>query len=376
MKDPYVVLGVERTASKEVIKKVYRQKAKKVHPDLNPGNEEAHERFAELSNAYEILQDDQKRALYDQYGEAAFENGGGGGFGGGFSFDMNDIFGDLFGDLFGMGMGRGATGANQPRPGSDIRLAVDLTFKEAVFGVKKEIHFDRMENCPSCHGEGLEAGTEKKTCPDCEGKGVINRTVRTPFGTMVNQVHCSRCGGTGEIIDHPCKKCKGTGQVKKEMTFEINIPAGVDDGNIIPLYGKGNAGFHGGPAGDAMVILRVENSSFYQRYGKDLYFEMPISFSQAALGDTLELPTLTGKEEFDLPPGTQTGTRFTLKGKGIADVRGRSPGNLYFTVHIEVPKKLKKDQREALLRFANTMGEEVESQKKSFWDNVKDLFEG
>lgn len=160
------------------------------------------------------------------------------------------------------------------------------------------------------------------------------------------------------------------------MTFEINIPAGVDDGNIIPLYGKGNAGFHGGPAGDAMVILRVENSSFYQRHGKDLYFEMPISFSQAALGDTLELPTLTGKEEFDLPPGTQTGTRFTLKGKGIADVRGRSPGNLYFTVHIEVPKKLKKDQREALLHFANTMGEEVESQKKSFWDNVKDLFEG
>ncbi len=377
MKDPYIVLGVERTASKEVIKKTYRQKAKKYHPDLNPGDEEAHEKFAELSNAYEILQDDEKRSLYDQYGEAAFENGGGAsGFAGGFSFDMNDIFGDLFGDFFGMGMGRGSSRANQTRQGSDIRVFVELTFKEAVFGVKKEIHFDRMENCPHCQGEGMEPGTSRSTCPDCGGKGVINRTVRTPFGTMVNQASCSRCQGTGMIIDHPCKECQGTGQIKKKVTYEIDIPAGVDDGNIIPLYGKGNVGYHGGAAGDCMVVLRVKASSFYQRRGKDLYFDMPITFPQAALGDTIQVPTLTGKEAFDLPAGTQTGTRFTLKGKGIADVRKGRPGNLYFTVRIQVPEKLKKEQREALIRFSDTMGEEIEIQKKSFWENVKDLFDG
>lgn len=378
MKDPYVVLGVDRKATKVDIKRAYRQKAKKYHPDLNPGDKSAEVKFTELSNAYEILQDDKKRQLYDRYGEAAFENGGmGSGFSGGFTFDMDDIFGDLFGDLFGMGMGRrSSSSANRPRRGSDISVSIKLTFKEAVFGCKKSIEYERMEECSSCHGKGMEEGTEKIDCPDCQGKGVINKTVRTPFGTMVNQTQCTRCGGTGKIIEHPCKKCNGKGQLKKKKTYQLDIPAGVDNGNIIPLYGEGNAGINGGPAGDCLIEIQVEASSFFKRNGKDLYFDMPISFAQAALGDTLQIPTLEGTEEFTLPSGTQTGSHFTLKGKGVADVhKGKDPGDLHFTVNVQVPKKLNKQQKEALRNFSETMGKEI-GPEKSFWDNVKDLFDG
>lgn len=376
MKDPYQVLGVEVHASKTEIKKAYRSRAKKYHPDLNPGNEEAAEKFKELSSAYDILQDDEKRALYDRYGAAAFENGGPGqssGFGG-FGFDPNDIFGDLFSDLFGRGGQSARRNPNAPQVGEDIRVEVRLSFREACFGTTKTIRIKRYRTCDDCHGNGAAPGSEKRTCPQCHGSGVSNQEVRTPFGRMINQTTCPRCHGDGYLIDRPCPSCHGEGRLLKEASLKLTVPAGVDDGNILPLRGEGHQGINGGAAGDVYVIFSVTASDLFKRSGSDLYLDLPISFAQAALGDQIEVPCLEGKKTFDLPKGTQTGAEFILPGEGVVHVRSGKKGDLYFRVHIQTPTHLNRAQEESLRAFQTSMGEASEAQE-SFWDKVKDFFD-
>ena len=374
MNDPYKVLGVETDADITVIKKAYRSKAKQYHPDLNPGDEKAAEKFKELSEAYDILQDPEKRKLYDTYGASAFEQGGMGASGyGGFGFDMNDIFGDLFSDLFGGSSGR--QNYNGPMQGADIRIEQRLTFKEAVFGVKKTVSVRRETECDHCHGTGSEPGTGKRTCPTCGGSGVVRHQVNTPFGRMMQQSTCSTCGGTGEIIEKPCSVCHGSGRKREQVSIDISIPAGVDNGNILPIRGEGHRGKNGGAAGDLFIVLRVAPSEIFERHGTDLYLNIPISFPQAALGDEIEVPTLYGNSSLKIPEGTQTGSRFPLKGKGVPDVRTQKPGNLYVDVTIETPKKLTEAQKHKLEAYSEAMGEEVEGAQKSFWDKVKDLFD-
>ncbi len=373
MRDPYEVLGVERTATSVEIKREYRKLAKKYHPDLNPDNEEAEQKFKEANLAYEILSDPDKKQKYDTYGAAAFENGGAGfngGFGGGFG-GFGDIFGDLFGDVFSQGYG-----ANRKRPskGADIQQVVNLTFQEAAFGTSKEIQIRREEECHVCHGSKAEEGSETHTCSTCHGQGVVNEVSRTPFGTMSRTVTCSKCHGTGETIDKPCKNCKGTGKEYKSEKIKIDIPSGVEDNNVIRLSGKGHVGENGGPNGDLYVILRVANHEIFKRDGLDIYYEMPISFPTAALGGKIDVATLRKSVEFEIPAGTQTGERFTLKNEGIEDKRTGRTGNLYFYVKVVTPTKLSKEQKEALKAYAEASGSEVR-EEKSFFDKVKDFFE-
>lgn len=378
MKNPYEVLGVDKNADKNEIKKTYRKKAKQYHPDLNPGNEEAAEKFKELSQAYEILADDEKRKMYDTYGEAAFENGGmGSGAGadgfGGFNINMDDIFGDIFSDLF-TGSG-GRSNPDAPRKGADMRIQLRLKFKEAVFGTKKKITYKKEKDCSHCHGTGAKDGAKPEICPTCHGTGTVSREVNSPFGRMINRTTCPTCHGTGSVIKEMCDYCHGSGRETVKETINIDIPAGVDDGNILPLRGAGHAGTKGGPSGDLYVIIRVEPSQFFQRHGNDLSFEMPISFVQAALGDVVKVPTLEGSRDFTIPEGTQSGTRFTLKGEGVKNVKSGRKGNLYFTVNVETPRNLNSEQKEALKKFGDAMGEKTEETKKNFFEKVRDLFD-
>lgn len=375
MKNPYEVLGLDKDASLDEIKKTYRRKAKKYHPDLNPGDDEAAEKFKELSSAYAILSDEEKRQMYDRYGDAAFDESG---MGSGFSnMNFHDIFGDLFSDFFtgGFSSSSSSWSNNRARRGRDIRVEIKLSFKEAVFGCSKKISYRKERECSHCHGSGAKEGTSPEICPTCHGQGVVNQETRTPFGRMINQTTCPTCGGTGEIIKEKCSTCHGSGREKKKVTLEVNIPAGVDDGNILPLRAEGNEGVSGGGPGDLYIILRVEPSKFFERQGTDLFFEMPISFVQAALGDEVEVPALEGSEMVTIPPGTQTGSEFTLRGKGIVDVRSGRKGDIRFRVKVEVPRKLNLDQKEALLSFAKASGEDGKVAKKSFFDRVKDIFE-
>lgn len=372
MKNPYEVLGVTRDTDIDEIKKTYRRKAKKYHPDLNPNDEVAAEKFKELSEAYAILSDEEKRRMYDTYGEAAFEQGGMGGYNVDMG-NMGDIFGDIFGDLFGT---RRRANPNAPRKGADARVELRLSFNEAVFGTTKKISITREENCEHCHGTGAKAGTHPKTCPTCGGSGVVNREVNSMFGRMINQTTCPTCGGKGTVIDEPCTHCHGTGRVRRKKTISVNIPAGVADGNIVPMRGEGNSGRNGGPNGDLYIVLNVEPSPLFERRGNDIYYELPISFAQAALGDEVEVATLKGETSFKIPAGTQPGQRFKLAGEGVPYVNSTRKGDLYFFVKIDVPKRLSEEQKKALRQFAETMGEEVSESKKNFFDKVKEIFEG
>lgn len=369
MKDPYKVLEVDRYAEISQIKRAYRLKAKKYHPDLNPGDEKAAKKFRELSEAYDILQDPKKRDMYDRYGEAAFDQNAGAGFG----FDINDIFGDLFSDFFG-GRRSTASSYNRPVAGADIRLELEISFEEAYFGCQRTVEIKRDLECSACKGTGADKGAAMEGCPTCHGQGVINREVSSPFGRMIQQTTCPDCGGRGQKITKKCQVCGGSGRQTDKVKLQISIPAGVDDGNILPLRGQGHGGSKGGPAGDVYVIIRVRPSDRYKRHANDLYVDIPISFVQACLGDQLNIPTMEGEEKFELPAGTQTGSGFSLKGKGFKDVRSGRPGNLYFTVNVQVPKKLNNDQAKALKNFAEKMGQDVEGNKK-FWDKVKEKFE-
>lgn len=372
--DYYETLGISKGAGDDEIKKAYRQMAKKYHPDMNPGNKEAEQKFKEVNEAYEVLSDADKRAKYDQYGHAAFEQGGGfggGGFGG-FDFDMGDIFSSIFGGGFGgFGGGRSQSRANAPQAGEDIGLRVVLSFEEAAFGCKKEVSFARIQKCGDCSGTGAKKGTSPEKCSRCGGRGTITVNQRTAFGMMQSTNACPDCGGTGKIIKTPCENCRGKGYIKINKKLDVNIPAGIDDGQRIALRGQGNEGRNGGPAGDLIIQVSVRPHAIFERDGNDIYCEVPISFAEAALGAKIKIPTLDGQMEYDIPEGTQTGTMFTIKQKGINAVNSRSKGNLYVKVVVETPKSLSAEQKKLLRQFADTLGEKNTAKKNSFFSKFK-----
>ena len=369
----YDRLGVSKDASQDEIKRAYRKMSKKYHPDINkePG---AEEKYKEVQEAYETLSDDQKRAAYDQYGpDGANGFGGQGGFGG---FDGGAGFGgfeDIFSSFFG---GSATRNPNAPRQGDDLQYRVNLSFEEAIFGAEKEEHYNREATCKTCSGSGAKPGTSPVTCGRCHGQGVINVDTQTPLGMMRRQVTCDICHGTGQEIKEPCQTCHGTGHEKQSHKVSVKIPAGVETGQQIRLAGQGEAGFNGGPYGDLFVIINVNPSDKFTRDGSTIYYTLNISFVQAALGDTVEVPTVHGNVEMTIPAGTQTGKTFRLKGKGAPRLRGGSQGDQHVTVKIVTPTKLNDAQKEALLAFAKASGDEkIAPQKKGFFNKVKDALE-
>ena len=379
-RDYYEVLGVSKTATDEEIKKAYRKLALKYHPDYNPGDKTAEEKFKEINEAHEVLSDPDKRKRYDQFGFAgvdpnyAASQGGAGGFGGFGGVDLGDIFGDIFGGGFGGFTGGGArSNPNAPRKGQDIRVRITLSFDEAVHGCKKNITITRQQTCTECNGSGAAPGTTPEVCPDCNGRGYTVQQQRTPFGVMQSQQPCTRCGGKGKLIKTPCKVCHGSGRVATKKTLEVNIPMGIDDDQSIALRGMGDAGTNGGPAGDVIVMVTVRPDDLFQRDGYDVWVTIPITFSQAVLGDNITVPTIDGKVEYNLPEGTQSGTTFRLRGKGIQYLNGRGRGDMYVKCDVEIPKKLNKTQREALKKFEGTLKEDNYEKRKGFFRKLKDI---
>ena len=369
-RDYYEVLGVPKSAEEREIKKAYKRLAMKYHPDRNQGDKKTEESFKEVKEAYEILTDSQKRAAYDQYGHAAFEQGGMGG-GGGFGqgADFGDIFGDVFGDIFGGGRRQRAS------RGADLRYNMELTLEEAVRGVTKEIHIPTLEECDVCHGSGAKSGSTPQTCPTCHGQGQVH--MRQGFFTV--QQSCPHCQGRGTIIKDPCNNCHGHGRVEKNKTLSVKIPAGVDTGDRIRLTGEGEAGEHGAPAGDLYVQVQVKPHAIFERDGSDLYCEVPINFAMAALGGEIEVPTLDGRVKLKIPAETQTGKQFRMRGKGVKSVRGGAQGDLLCRVLVETPVSLNEKQKK-LLRdleesFGGAAGEHNSPRAKSFLDGVKKFFE-
>ena len=368
-RDYYEVLGVAKGASDEELKKAYRKLAKKYHPDMNPGDAEAEAKFKEANEAYEVLSNAEKRSRYDQFGHAGVDPnfGAGGGYGG---FDMGDIdLGDIFGSFFGGGFG-GFGGqqqrANAPQKGESLRANLTVTFEEAAFGCEKEIELNRTEACDECHGSGCQPGTTAETCPDCRGTGTVRVQQRMGGMAFSSSAPCSRCRGTGKLIHNPCKKCSGVGSVRTKKRVSVTIPAGIDDGQAVSLRGQGNAGKNGGPAGDLIVGVRIKPHAQFQRDGSTVLYEHPVSFVQATLGAELEIPTIDGKVKYTLPAGTQSGTTFRLRGKGIPELRGRGRGDQYVTVKVQIPTTLTAEQKEALRAFGAAMGEGVEEPEGGF----------
>ncbi|HCX03520.1 MAG TPA: molecular chaperone DnaJ [Clostridiales bacterium] len=373
-RDYYEILGVSKDADQQEIKKAFRKLAKKYHPDLNPDDKGSEVKFKEVNEAYEVLSDEEKRKKYDQFGHAAFDqNQGFGGFGGGGGSyqGFDDIFGDIFGDFFGGGAGRRRTG---PKKGQDLKIRLNITFEEAAFGTKKEIKINRMESCSKCGGSGAEPGTSKKTCGTCHGSGSVRTVQNTPFGKFQNVTTCPECHGTGEIIEEPCTQCGGSGKEKKSRKITINIPAGVDNGSIIPLRGEGNHGDKGAPSGDLYVYLSVKAHKIFERDGYDIWLEKKISYPTATLGNNIKVETLDGSVKYKIPAGTQTGTVFRLKNKGVQKLRGSGRGDQYVKVVVDIPKDLTKKQEEAIKKLADELGEKIEPQKKRIIDKVKDAF--
>ena len=369
-RDYYEVLGIQKGASEDEIKKAYKKLARKYHPDMNPGDKEAEEKFKEVNEANEVLSDPEKKARYDQFGFAGVDpnygaGAGGGAYGGGFDFgDLGDIFGSFFGGGFGGGQRRNP---NAPQRGESIRASVSVSFTEAAFGCEKSVTLERSEQCPTCKGNGCAPGTTPEICPDCHGTGTVQTRRQTPMGVFASNGPCRKCGGTGRLIHQPCPDCRGTGAVRKRKTIKVNIPAGIDHGQTISLRGQGNAGRNGGPAGDLLITVMVQPHELFRRDGVDVFCEAPITFAQAVLGAELEIPTIDGKVKYSIPEGTQTGTVFRLKGKGIPVLNGRGRGDQYVTVTIETPQNLNKEQKEALRRFSETLGESNYEKRKSFF---------
>lgn len=373
-RDYYEVLGVDKTATEADIKKAYRTLAKKNHPDLNPGDKAAEARFKEINEAYEVLSDPEKKARYDQYGHAGVDpNFGAGGFGGGagfgnMDFDMGDI-GDIFGSFFGGGFGGGGSRRkNGPRKGADLRAGVSISFEEATFGCEKDIRVARVEPCPTCGGSGCEKGTTAEICKTCNGTGSVRTQQRTPFGIIQTQGECPTCKGRGKIIHQPCKECHGAGAIRSEKRVRVNIPAGIDDGQTISLRGQGDVGQNGGPAGDLLINVSVRPHSLFQREGTSVLCTVPISVTQAILGCELEVPTLDGNVEYTIPEGTQSGTVFRLRGKGIPSLRGSGRGDQFVTVTVNIPKGLNSEQKELLRKFDESIGGGV---KNGSWFHKK-----
>ena len=376
-RDYYEVLGLQKGASDNDIKKAFRKMAMKYHPDKNPGDKVAEEKFKEINEAYAVLSDPEKKEKYDRFGHAGVDpnsgfGGGAGGFGGFGGFE--DIF-DMFGGAFG-GFGGGSRGRrnNSPRKGSDLQKAVTITFEEAAFGTKKEIRLNKYVKCKTCGGSGAAPGTSKKSCPKCGGTGEIRTAQRTPLGTFQSVSPCPDCNGTGEINETPCPDCGGSGKTRDNVTISVNIPAGVDNDSVIPIKGQGEPGVNGGPDGDLYIVINVEPHKIFERRGQDLWLEIPITFDQAALGDDIIVPTLEGKVSYKVPSGTQPDTIFRLKGKGIKSVRGNRKGDLYVKVNLEVPTKLNSKQKKAISAMAEKVTGECYQKKSSFLDSLKEFF--
>lgn len=357
-RDYYEVLGVQKGATAEEIKKAFRKLTKENHPDLHPGDKACEERFKEANEAYEVLSDEEKRKKYDQFGHAAFDPNAGFGGGGYGDFSGFGGFGDLFSDLFG-GFGGASARANPnaPRRGESIRAAVNVSFEEAAFGCKKDVTVTKVETCADCKGTGCAPGTTPEICPECKGTGSVTVSQRTPFGVMQSASPCSKCRGTGKIIHQPCKSCRGVGSIRRQHKIEVNIPAGIDDGQTISKPGGGNAGVNGGPAGDLLVTVIVRPHPLFERDGNSVLLNQEISFSQAALGADIEVPTIDGKVKLKIPEGTQPDSTFRLRGKGIPSLRGSGRGDQFVTVSVKVPKNLTGSQKELLRQFAASMGE-------------------
>ena len=376
-RDYYEVLGLQKGASDNDIKKAFRKMAMKYHPDKNPGDKVAEEKFKEIKEAYAVLSDPEKKEKYDRFGHAGVDpNSGFGGGAGGFSGfgGFEDIF-DMFGGAFG-GFGGGSRGRrnNGPRKGSDLQKAVTITFEEAAFGTKKEIRLNKYVKCKTCGGSGAAPGTSKKSCPKCGGTGEIRTAQRTPLGTFQSVSPCPDCNGTGEINETPCPDCGGSGKTRDNVTISVNIPAGVDNDSVIPIKGQGEPGVNGGPDGDLYIVINVEPHKIFERRGQDLWLEIPITFDQAALGDDIIVPTLEGKVSYKVPSGTQPDTIFRLKGKGIKSVRGNRKGDLYVKVNLEVPMKLNSKQKKAISAMAEKVTGECYQKKSSFLDSLKEFF--
>lgn len=381
-RDYYEVLGVAKGATDDQLKSAYRKQAKKYHPDLNPDNAEAEAKFKEVNEAYEVLSNKEKRARYDQFGFAGVDPSygagtGAGGFGGGFGgVDLGDIFGDLFGGGFGFGGGSSSrSNPNAPRKGADQRIGVTISFMEAVHGCTKTVTVNKQDTCSECGGTGAARGTSPEPCPDCGGRGYVMRQMRTPFGVMQSQEPCARCGGKGKIVKSPCAKCRGTGRTSSRRTLEIKIPAGINDDQSIALRGQGDAGTGGGPAGDVIVIVTVQPDAMFERDGYNVWVTVPITYSQAVLGADITVPTVDGKVEYNVPEGTQSGTTFRLRGKGIQYLGGRGKGDQYVKVVVEIPKKLNRHQRDALKAFEESLKDENYEQRKGFFKKLREKFE-
>jgi len=373
-RDFYEILGVSNSASPEEVKRAYRKLAKQYHPDVNSTDMGAEAKFKEANDAYQVLSDPEKKGRYDQFGHAGVDPNSaysGGGAGGGFSnFDFGDI-GNIFDSFFGGG-GGSSRARRGPQKGADIRMSIEITFNEAAKGVSKVIPITRNNNCNECGGSGSNPGTQPITCLHCNGSGQIQYKQNTPFGQFANVKVCDVCSGEGKIITDPCKKCSGKGRIRNTTKLDVDIPAGIDNGQTISLRGEGEAGAKGGPKGDLLINIRVRAHTLFKRNGYDVYCEIPITFAQAAVGSEIEVPTIDGKVKYTVPEGTQSGTRFRLKAKGIPYIRDKRRGDQYVDVIIEVPRKLNEKQKSILRQFDEQSGEEHYEQRKSFFKKMKD----
>ncbi|MBR3965951.1 MAG: molecular chaperone DnaJ [Clostridia bacterium] len=377
-RDFYEVLGLDKSADDAAIKKAYRSLAKKYHPDLNPGDKTAEEKFKEVNEAYAILSDPEQKAKYDQFGHAAFDPAsggyGGGGFGGFGDFgDIGDIFSSMFGGGFG-GFGGSSRRRNAPVQGDDIGVHITISFEEAAFGTKKEITYNRIQKCPDCDGKGAAKGTSPETCSKCQGSGQMRVTQRMGGMAFQTTTTCTGCNGKGTIIKTPCTNCNGKGMIKVSKKLEVNIPAGIDDGERIALRGQGCDGRNGGATGDLILSVNVKRHSIFERDGYDIYCEVPITVVEATLGAEIDVPTLEGKVKFKIPEGTQPGTRFSLKQKGITMINSQRKGDLYFDVNVEIPKNLSEKQKEHMRAFAEEAGENNYAKKSGFFKKISELF--
>ena len=376
-RDYYEVLGVSKSASDDEIKKAFRKLAKQYHPDLHPNDKQAEEKFKEVNEAYEVLSDKDKKAKYDQFGFAGVDpnygagQAGTGGFGG---FSGFDDLGDIFESFFGGGFGgsRRAANPNAPKRGGDIRTNIILDFMEACKGKTVTVTVNRMEKCPDCNGTGAAAGSSPTICPDCHGTGQVTVTQRTPFGAMQSTQVCSKCQGKGKIVDKPCKSCGGNGRVRKAAKLNVNIPAGIDDGQVTRLSGAGDNGLNGGPSGDLIISVTVRPDPIFERDGYDVWTEVPITFAQAALGDEIVVPTIDGKVKYNIPAGTQSGTVFRLKGRGIKNLRRPDKGDHYVKVNVEIPKNLSKEQEKLLREFDKSVEQKNYITRQSFFEKLKE----
>lgn len=382
-RDYYEVLGLKKGASEDEIKKAFKSMARKYHPDLHPDDKEAAEKFKEINEAYEVLSDSEKRARYDQFGHAGVDpnyggGAGAGGFGGFGGFgDVGDIFDSIFGGGFGgFGGGRStASSANAPHRGGDVNANVTIDFMEACKGAKKKMRVTHMVKCDQCNGTGADANTKTSSCTECHGQGSVRVNQRTPFGVISTTKVCPRCGGKGKIVTNPCSKCRGSGRQRVTTDIELKIPAGIDNGQILRVSGQGDAGLNGGPNGDLNVSVTVRPHELFTRSGNDVFCEIPISYAQAVLGDKVTVPTIKGKVEYEIPEGTQSGTKFRLRGEGVKYLGRESYGDQYVTVVVEVPKRLTKQQKELLKKFDDCLEEKNQAKRQNFFEKLKRRFE-